>query len=86
MQEHQIFKLVKSDHEECGTLLAACVGLVLLLAALIAPFVPSLTHKVAPLHLACSSLHPALWLALAELMPRSCAMLALQGQAAVLAR
>ena len=45
-QDHQIFKLVKADMEECGTLLAACIGLVVLLAALIAPFMPSLTQKV----------------------------------------
>ena len=38
--------LAKRDLEECGTLLAACLGLVLLLAALLSPFTPSLSTKV----------------------------------------
>ena len=46
VQENELWVLAKRDLEECGTLLAACIGLVLLLAALLHPFTPSLTTKV----------------------------------------
>ena len=48
MQENELWVLAKRDLEECGSLLAACLGLVLLLAALLQPFVPSLSSKVRP--------------------------------------
>ena len=34
------------DRQKCGALLNACAGLCLLLAALVEPFMPSVTRKV----------------------------------------
>ena len=45
-QDNELWRLVKSDREQCGTLLAACVGLVALLAGLVEPYMPSITAKV----------------------------------------
>lgn len=45
-QDHKVFKLVKDDVDECATLLNACLGLVLLSAALIAPFIPTYAEKI----------------------------------------
>ena len=36
------------DRQKCGALLNACAGLCLLLAALVEPFMPSVTRKVSP--------------------------------------
>ena len=38
--------MLKSDAEQCGSLVAACLGLVLLLAATLQPFMPSFSSKV----------------------------------------
>ncbi|KAK9807550.1 hypothetical protein WJX72_002305 [[Myrmecia] bisecta] len=46
IQDTQPWVVIKSDPEACGTLLAACVGLVALLAALVEPYMPSVTSKV----------------------------------------
>jgi len=39
---------LKADKELCGTYLAACMGLVALLAALVEPYMPSIAAKVNP--------------------------------------
>ena len=46
MQDHELWVMVKTDSEQCGSLVAACVGLVLLLAATLQPFMPSFSSKV----------------------------------------
>ena len=38
--------MLKADGEQCGSLVAACLGLVLLLAATLQPFMPSFSAKV----------------------------------------
>lgn len=40
LQENEIWKLIKSDREKCATLVAALGGLTLLLAGMLAPFLP----------------------------------------------
>ena len=42
--------LLKEDVEKCGALLNACVGLCVLLAALVEPYMPSITAKVNELY------------------------------------
>jgi hypothetical protein len=39
-------QVIKTDPEHAGTLVAACLGMIRLLAALVAPYVPSLTDKI----------------------------------------
>lgn len=47
-QDHKPWEAIKSDKELCGSYLAACMGLVALLAALLHPYMPSVTRKVCP--------------------------------------
>ena len=37
----------KTDQAHCGTLIAACVGLVRVLATVLAPFMPSISNRIA---------------------------------------
>ena len=46
LQDLKPWEVIKSDKELCGTYLAACMGLVALLAALVQPYMPSVTLKV----------------------------------------
>lgn len=46
MQDNALWVLLKEDVERCGALLNACVGLCVLLAALVEPYMPSITAKV----------------------------------------
>ncbi|KAL3147164.1 hypothetical protein ABBQ32_002671 [Trebouxia sp. C0010 RCD-2024] len=46
LQDYKPWESIKTDKELCGSYLAACVGLVALLAALIHPYMPSVTRKV----------------------------------------
>lgn len=46
LQDYKPWDSIKSDKELCGSYLAACMGLVALLAALIQPYMPSVTRKV----------------------------------------
>ena len=48
LQDYKPWECIKSDKELCGSYLAACLGLVALLAALIEPYMPSVTRKVNP--------------------------------------
>ena len=48
LQDHKPWEAIKSDKELCGSYLAACMGLVALLAALVEPYMPSVTRKVNP--------------------------------------
>ena len=43
---HNPPQVVKTDPEHAGTLVAAILGMIRLLAALVAPYVPSLTDKI----------------------------------------
>lgn len=45
-QDHKPWEALKADRELCGSYLAACMGLVALLAALVEPYMPSITAKV----------------------------------------
>ncbi len=45
-QDHKPWEALKADKELCGSYLAACMGLVALLAALVEPYMPSITIKV----------------------------------------
>ena len=46
-------QVVKQDPEECSTLVCACLGLIVLLAGLIEPYMPSITASLLrQLHLA----------------------------------
>ena len=45
-QDHKPWEALKADEELCGSYLAACMGLVALLAALVEPYMPSITIKV----------------------------------------
>ena len=45
-QDHKPWEALKADKELCGSYLAACMGLVALLAALVKPYMPSITIKV----------------------------------------
>lgn len=47
MQDTTPWVLVKEDKEQCGALVNACAGLCALLAALVEPYMPSITQKVA---------------------------------------
>eukprot|EP00951_Prasinocladus_malaysianus_P029421 scaffold271632_cov33-Prasinocladus_malaysianus.AAC.2 len=46
-QETQPWVVYKSDPEHCATLIAACVGLVRVLATVLSPFIPSISKKIA---------------------------------------
>ena len=46
LQDYKPWESIKSDKELCGSYLAACMGLVALLAALVQPYMPSVTRKV----------------------------------------
>ena len=49
MQDNAPWVLIKGgeeDRQKCGALLNACAGLCVLLAALVEPFMPSVTRKV----------------------------------------
>ena len=46
LQDHKPWKAVQADKELGGSYLAACMGLVALLAALVEPYMPSITIKV----------------------------------------
>ena len=48
LQDYKPWESIKSDKELCGSYLAACMGLVALLAALVEPYMPSVTRKVNP--------------------------------------
>ena len=48
LQDYKPWECIKSDKELCGSYLAACLGLVALLAALVEPYMPSVTRKVNP--------------------------------------
>lgn len=54
LQDYKPWESIKTDKELCGSYLAACVGLVALLAALIHPYMPSVTRKVTPPSPLCS--------------------------------
>ncbi|KAI8463720.1 MAG: tRNA synthetases class I (M)-domain-containing protein [Monoraphidium minutum] len=41
-----VFKVIKTDPEHAGTLVAACLGAIRLLAALVGPYMPTLTDKM----------------------------------------
>eukprot|EP00891_Asterochloris_glomerata_P008560 jgi/Astpho2/8560/e_gw1.00125.5.1_t len=45
-QDNKPWTLLASDMPQCKTLLAACLGLVVVLGALVAPYMPSVTVKV----------------------------------------
>eukprot|EP01026_Neomeris_dumetosa_P001005 TRINITY_DN1024_c0_g1_i1.p1 TRINITY_DN1024_c0_g1~~TRINITY_DN1024_c0_g1_i1.p1 ORF type:complete len:356 (+),score=58.82 TRINITY_DN1024_c0_g1_i1:46-1068(+) len=45
-QDHQPWVVVKNDKEHCGTLVLAAVGLVRVLAALVFPYMPSVSLKL----------------------------------------
>ena len=45
-QDHKPWEALKSDRELCGSYLAACMGLVALLAALVETYMPSITKRV----------------------------------------
>ena len=45
-QDHKPWEALKADKELCGSYLAACMGLVAILAALVEPYMPSITIKV----------------------------------------
>lgn len=45
-QDHKPWEALKADKELCGSYLAACMGLVALLSALVEPYMPSITTKV----------------------------------------
>eukprot|EP01025_Chloroclados_australasicus_P054321 TRINITY_DN6435_c0_g1_i5.p1 TRINITY_DN6435_c0_g1~~TRINITY_DN6435_c0_g1_i5.p1 ORF type:complete len:1024 (-),score=164.90 TRINITY_DN6435_c0_g1_i5:327-3305(-) len=45
-QDHQPWVLIKKDKEHCGTLILAAVGLVRVLAALVFPYMPSISNKL----------------------------------------
>ncbi|GBF87385.1 methionine-tRNA ligase-like protein [Raphidocelis subcapitata] len=40
------FRVIKTDPEHAGTIVAACLGAIRLLAALVAPYTPTLTDKI----------------------------------------
>lgn len=44
-QDNAPWVLLKEDRERCGALLAACAGLCVLLAALVEPYLPSVSAK-----------------------------------------
>ena len=46
LQDYKPWESIKTDKELCGSYLAACMGLVALLAALVEPYMPSVTRKV----------------------------------------
>ena len=46
LQTQQPWVLLKAEPEKCRTVVAACVGLVKVLAALIQPFMPTITDKI----------------------------------------
>lgn len=46
VQDNELWVMLKADGEQCGSLVAACLGLVLLLAATLQPFMPSFSAKV----------------------------------------
>mmetsp|Transcript_302 Transcript_302/g.940 ORF Transcript_302/g.940 Transcript_302/m.940 type:complete len:1013 (-) Transcript_302:47-3085(-) len=46
-QEQQPWVVFKTDSTHCGTLLAACMGLVRVLATVLAPFMPSISKRIA---------------------------------------
>eukprot|EP00873_Tetraselmis_striata_P020356 jgi/Tetstr1/440620/TSEL_028930.t1 len=46
-QETQPWVVFKSDPAHCGTLIAGCIGLVRVLATLLAPFMPSIAKRIA---------------------------------------
>ena len=45
-QDQKPWEVIKTDKQQCGNYLAACMGLVTLLAALVEPYMPSVTRKV----------------------------------------
>ena len=49
LQDYKPWESIKTDKELCGSYLAACMGLVALLAALVEPYMPSVTKKVKPM-------------------------------------
>lgn len=51
MQDNELWVLLKEDAQKCGALLNACIGLCVLLAALVEPYMPSITAKVRAGHL-----------------------------------
>ena len=58
MQDNAPWVLIKGsdeDKQKCGSLLNACAGLCVLLAALVEPYMPSVTRKV-PISAPCKSL------------------------------
>jgi methionyl-tRNA synthetase len=46
VQDTTPWVMVKEDKEQCGALVNACAGLCVLLAALVEPYMPSITRKV----------------------------------------
>ncbi|DBA80051.1 hypothetical protein WJX79_001269 [Trebouxia sp. C0005] len=57
-QDHKPWEALKADKELCGSYLAACMGLVALLSALVEPYMPSITTKVQQqLNVSAESLH-----------------------------
>lgn len=41
-----MWEMVKTDRERCGVLVAACAGLVNLLAAMVEPYMPGLAARI----------------------------------------
>lgn len=46
LQDYKPWESIKTDKELCGSYLAACLGLVALLAALVEPYMPSVNRRV----------------------------------------
>lgn len=59
LQDTTPWVVVKEDKEHCGALINACAGLCVLLAALVEPYMPSITQKVP---FSCCHQTPSLWL------------------------
>ncbi len=64
MQDNAPWVLIKGseeDRQKCGALLTACAGLCVLLAALVEPFMPSVTRKVSPCVIIACLQHDRAW-------------------------
>lgn len=46
MQHQELWNLVKTDRELCGVYIAACAGLVTLLAAMVEPYIPIIAAAI----------------------------------------
>lgn len=46
LQHQELWNLVKTDRELCGVYIAACAGLVTLLAAMVEPYIPTIAAAI----------------------------------------